>query len=167
MMGAENKEPTHRQFSIDIVQRIQQFRGIQNYYKNQSPKVQKAVREQMLVVKQHILDGNIQRVPSTKVNLTNLNEETNRMTRELTSLASDSDKDWTTARKEELIEAHCSNNVAERASTPHPEKRIKGHWDKEIEEDTHYPEEKALTPEQLAIYTPPDSLKLVRKNATL
>jgi hypothetical protein len=32
-----------------------------------------------------------------------------------------------TARKEELIEAHCSNNVAGRASTPYLGKRIKGH----------------------------------------
>jgi hypothetical protein len=31
----------------------------------------------MLVVEQYILDGNIQRVLSIKVDLTNLNEETN------------------------------------------------------------------------------------------
>jgi hypothetical protein len=36
-----------------------------------------------------------------------------------------------------------------------------------MDADTHYPEEEALTLEQLAIYTPPDSLKLVRRNATL
>jgi hypothetical protein len=65
------------------------------------------------------------------------------------------------------MEAHRSNNIAERASTPYLEKRVKRHWDKEIDKDTHYPKEEALTPEQLAIYTPLDSLKLVRKNATL
>jgi hypothetical protein len=89
------------------------------------------------------------------------------MTRELTSPALDLDEDWTTARKEELIEAYRSNNVAGRALTPYLGKRVEGHWDKEIDEDTYYPEEEALTPEQLAIYTPLDSLKLVRKNATL
>jgi hypothetical protein len=65
------------------------------------------------------------------------------------------------------MKAHCSNNVTERASTPHPGKRVEGHWDKETDEDTYYPEEEALTPEQLAIYTLLDSPKLVRKNATL
>jgi hypothetical protein len=89
------------------------------------------------------------------------------MTRELTFLALDLDEDWTTARKKELMEAYCSNNVAGRVLTPYPGKRIEEHWDKEIEEDTHYPEEKALTLEQLAIYTLSDSLKLVRKNAIL
>jgi hypothetical protein len=89
------------------------------------------------------------------------------MTRELTSLALDLDEDWTTARKEELMEAHRSNNVAGRALTPYLGKRVEGHWDKEMDEDTHYPEEEALTLEQLAIYTLPDSPKLVRKNATL
>jgi hypothetical protein len=34
MIGAEDEELTYRQFLIDIVQRIQQFGGIQNYYKN-------------------------------------------------------------------------------------------------------------------------------------
>jgi hypothetical protein len=91
----------------------------------------------------------------------------NRVTRKPTSPPSDSDEDWTTARKEELMEAHRSNDTTRRASTPHPGKRVKGHWDEEIDADTHYPEEEALTPEQLAIYTPPDSLKLVRRNATL
>jgi hypothetical protein len=46
----------------------------------------------MLVVEQYILDGNIQQVLSIKVNLTNLNKETNQITRELTSLALDSDE---------------------------------------------------------------------------
>jgi hypothetical protein len=79
----------------------------------------------------------------------------------------DTDEDWTTVRKEELMEAHCSNNVAGRALIPYLEKRVEGHWDEEMDEDTYYPEEEALTPEQLAIYTPPDSLKLVCKNAIL
>jgi hypothetical protein len=65
------------------------------------------------------------------------------------------------------MEAYCSNNVVGRVLTPYSGKRVEGHWDKEMDKDTHYPEEEALTPEQLAIYTPPDSLKLVRKNATL
>jgi hypothetical protein len=65
------------------------------------------------------------------------------------------------------MEAHRSNDTTRRASTPHPGKRVEGHWDKEMDADTHYPEEEALTPEQLAIYTPPDSPKLVRRNATL
>jgi hypothetical protein len=162
-----DEEPTQGQVLTDIVQKIQQFGGIQNYCENQSPEVQKAVREQMLVVEQHVLDGNMERVPSTEIDLTNLREEMNRMTREPASPPSDSDDDWTTARKEELMEAHRSNNVTERASTPHPGKRVEGHWDEETDEDTRYPEEEALTPEQLAIYTPPDSPKLVRKNATL
>jgi hypothetical protein len=49
------------------------------------------------------------------------------MTRELTSLALDLDEDWTTARKEELIEAYCSNNVAGRALIPYLGKRVEGH----------------------------------------
>jgi hypothetical protein len=101
----------------------------------------------MLVIEQHILDGNMERVPPTEIDLTNLYEEMNRMIREPASPPSDSDDDWTTARKEELMEAHRSNNVTERASTPHPGKRVEGHWDKETDEDTHYLEEEALTPE--------------------
>jgi hypothetical protein len=49
------------------------------------------------------------------------------MTRELTSLVLDLDKDWTTARKEELMEAHCSNNVAGRALTPYLGKKVEGY----------------------------------------
>jgi hypothetical protein len=81
----------------------------------------------MLVIEQHILNGNIQKVPSTEVNLTNPYEEMNRVTRKLTSPSSDSDENWTTTRKEELIGAHRSNDTTRRASTPHPGKRVKGH----------------------------------------
>jgi hypothetical protein len=47
----------------------------------------------MLVIEQYILDGNIQRVLSIEVNLTNPYEEMNRVTREPTSLPLDSDED--------------------------------------------------------------------------
>jgi hypothetical protein len=47
----------------------------------------------MLVIEQHILDGNIQKVPSTEVNLTNPYEEINQVTRKPTSPSSDSDED--------------------------------------------------------------------------
>jgi hypothetical protein len=91
----------------------------------------------------------------------------NWVTREPTSLPLDLDEDWTTARKEELIEAYYSNDTIRRALIPHLGKRVEGHWDEEIDADTYYSEEEALTPEQLAIYTLPDSLKLVRRNAIL
>jgi hypothetical protein len=78
-------------------------------------------------VEQHILDGNMERVLPTEIDLTNLYEEMNRITREPASPLSDSDNNWTTTRKEELIEAYRSNNVIERALTPHPGKRVKGH----------------------------------------
>jgi hypothetical protein len=47
----------------------------------------------MLVVEQHILDGNIERVPPTEIDLTNLYEEINQITREPASPPSDSDDD--------------------------------------------------------------------------
>jgi hypothetical protein len=46
----------------------------------------------MLVVEQYILNRNIQRVLSIKVDFINLNKETNQITRELTSLVLDLDK---------------------------------------------------------------------------
>jgi hypothetical protein len=81
----------------------------------------------MLVIEQYILNRNIQRVPSIEVDLTNPYKEINQVTRESTSPPSDSDEDWTTTRKEELIEAYRSNDTTRRASTPHPGKRVKGH----------------------------------------
>jgi hypothetical protein len=65
--------------------------------------------------------------------------------REPTSLPLDSDEDWTTARKEELMEAYRSNDTIRRVLTLYPEKRVEGHWDEEIDADTYYPEEEALT----------------------
>jgi hypothetical protein len=53
-----------------------------------------------------------------------------------------------------------------RPQTPHPGKKVTGHWDNEGTEE-RYPEDRALTPEELAIHTPPASPKLVRQNATL
>jgi hypothetical protein len=53
-----------------------------------------------------------------------------------------------------------------RPQTPHPGKKVTGHWDNEDTEE-RYPEDRALTPEELAIHTPPASPKLVRQNATL
>jgi hypothetical protein len=47
----------------------------------------------MLVIEQHILNRNIQKLPLTEVNLTNPYEEINRVTRKLTSLLLDLDKD--------------------------------------------------------------------------
>jgi hypothetical protein len=82
--------------------------------------------------------------------MTNLYEEMNRIVREPASLLSDSDDEWTAARREELREAYRrENHIANRALTPHPGERIRGHWDEEM--TIHYPEEEALTPETLAI----------------
>jgi hypothetical protein len=53
-----------------------------------------------------------------------------------------------------------------RPQTPHPGTKVTGYWDNE-ETEEQYPEDRALTPEELAIHTPPASPKLVRKNATL
>jgi hypothetical protein len=72
-----------------------------------------------------------------------------------------------TVRKEELIEAYRSNDTIRRALTSYLGKRVEGHWDEEMDADTYYPEEEALTLEQLAIYTLLDSLKLVRRNVIL
>jgi hypothetical protein len=82
--------------------------------------------------------------------MTNLYEEMNCIVRELASLPSDLDDEWTAARREELREAYCrENHIANRAPTPYLGERIRGHWDEEM--TIYYPEEKALTPEALAI----------------
>jgi hypothetical protein len=51
----------------------------------------------------------------------------NRIIREPASPPLDLDDNWMTARKEELIEAYCSNNVIERALTLYLGKRVEGH----------------------------------------
>lgn len=50
---------------------------------------------------------------------------------------------------------------------PHPGSRIHGPWDQESNKENCDPEERAMTPEELAIDAPPASPKLVRQNATL
>jgi hypothetical protein len=50
---------------------------------------------------------------------------------------------------------------------PHPGHRIHGSWDQELDNEDHNPDERALTPEELAVDTPPASPKLVRQHATL
>jgi hypothetical protein len=52
-----------------------------------------------------------------------------------------------TARKEELMEAYCSNDTIRRVLIPYLGKRVEGHWDEEMDADTYYSEEEALTPE--------------------
>jgi hypothetical protein len=49
------------------------------------------------------------------------------MIRESAFLPLDLDNNWTTARKKELIEAYCSNNIAERVLTPYLGKRVEEH----------------------------------------
>jgi hypothetical protein len=60
--------------------------------------------------------------------MTNLYEEINCIVREPASLLSDSDDEWTAARREELWEAYCRENyIANRALTPYLGERIRGH----------------------------------------
>jgi hypothetical protein len=60
--------------------------------------------------------------------MTNLYEEINRIVREPASLLSDSDDEWTAARRKELREAYRKeNHIANRALTPYPGERIRGH----------------------------------------
>jgi hypothetical protein len=59
------------------------------------------------------------------------------------------------------------DRLAERPATPHPRKKVKEHWDEELDKENRYPKERTLTPAELAIHTPPASPKLVRQNATL
>jgi hypothetical protein len=159
-----DETPTQLQVFIDAAYNVQQEMGLQNYYENCSPEVQNAIelmlqgKSMMEVIEQHISDGHLTPVPSTEIH---------RMVRE-DPLPSESDDDWTTARRQALREAYRRQNyIADRAPTPYPGNRIRGHWDEETVTTNYYPEEKALTPEELAIQTPPDSLKLVRQNATL
>jgi hypothetical protein len=159
-----DENPTQLQVFIDAAHNVQQEMGLQNYYENCSPEVQNAIepmlqgRSMMEAIEQHISDGHLTPVPSTEIN---------RMVRE-NSPPSESDDDWTAARRQALREAYRrKNHIADRAPTPHPGDRIRGHWDEEMITTDQYPEEKALTPEELAIQTPPDSPKLVRQNATL
>jgi hypothetical protein len=78
----------------------------------------------------------------------------------------ESEDDWS-PRGGSSIDQIQKDGLAERPATPHPGSKVRGTWDNDSEEDTRYPEEKALTPEELAIHTPPASPKLVRQNATL
>jgi hypothetical protein len=70
-------------------------------------------------------------------------------------------------RRESSINQTQRDRLAEQPATPHPESKVRGTWDNNSEEDTRYPEEKALTPEELAIHTPPASPKLIQQKATL
>lgn len=49
----------------------------------------------------------------------------------------------------------------------HPGTRVPGAWDQDSDKENHDPTERALTPEELAIHTPPASPKLVRQDATV
>jgi hypothetical protein len=96
----------------------------------------------MEAIEQHISDGHL-----TPVLLT----EINGMVRE-NSLLLESDDDWTAVRRQALREAYRrKNHIADRALTPYLGDRIRGYWDEEMIITDHYPEEKALTPEELAI----------------
>jgi hypothetical protein len=157
MMDADHEEPTQEQVLIDTSS--PEIYGTQRYLQDHPEIIQQAVEH-------HLGTGHLVPVPTTEFDMTNLYEEMNRMVREPASPPSDSDDEWTAARREELREAYRrENHIANRAPTPHPGERIRGHWDEEM--TIHYPEEEALTPEALAIQTPPDSPKLVRQNATL
>jgi hypothetical protein len=60
--------------------------------------------------------------------MTNLYEEMNHMVREPASPPSDLDDEWTAARRKELREAYRKeNHITNRALTPHPGERIRGH----------------------------------------
>jgi hypothetical protein len=47
--------------------------------------------------------------------------------RKLTSPSLDSDEDWMTARKKELMGAHRSNDTTRRVLIPYLGKRVEGH----------------------------------------
>lgn len=65
------------------------------------------------------------------------------------------------------INDRTTKHVTFENSEPHPGNRISGPRDQESDKENHDPEDRALTPEELAIDTPPASPKLVRQNATL
>jgi hypothetical protein len=69
------------------------------------------------------------------------------------------------ARRGRTSQQPSHDGPAKRPQTPHPGRRVKGPWDNNTKE--RYPEDRALTPEELAIHTPPASPKLVRRSATL
>jgi hypothetical protein len=158
MIDAET-EPTPEQILTDTGS--QEVVGIREYYRNHPDIIRQAVEH-------HLGTGHLIPVPTTEMDLSNLHQEINRMVREPASPPSDSDDEWTNERRQELREAYRrDNHIANRAPTPHPGDRVRGHWDEDLLITSQDPEEKALTPEQLAIQTPPDSPKLVRQNATL
>jgi hypothetical protein len=74
--------------------------------------------------------------------------------------------DWSSRRRSSIDQIQ-RDGLAERPVTPYLGSKVRGTWDNDLEEDTRYLEEKALTPEELAIYTLLASLKLVRQNAML
>jgi hypothetical protein len=57
------------------------------------------------------------------------------------------------------------DRLAKQPQTLYPRRRVKGPWDNNTKKQ--YPEDRALTPEELAIYTLLASLKLVRQSAIL
>jgi hypothetical protein len=79
---------------------------------------------------------------------------------EVSSPGSESSDDRATTSSPERTPG--KDGLAERPATPHPGKKVKGHWDEESDKENRYPEERALTPVELAIYTLPASPKLTR-----
>jgi hypothetical protein len=92
MMDADNEEPTQEQVLIDTSS--SEIYGTQRYLQDHPEIIQQAVEH-------HLGTGHLVPVPTTEFNMTNL-YEMNRIVREPASLPSDSDDEWTAARREEL-----------------------------------------------------------------
>jgi hypothetical protein len=68
-------------------------------------------------------------------------------------------------RRGRTLQQPSHDGPAKQLQIPYPRRRVKGLWDNNTKE--RYLEDRALTPEELVIYTLPASLKLVRWSATL
>jgi hypothetical protein len=157
--------------TFDAEQRIMEIRALRLYYSTQSERAQQAMET---ILHARYLSLNT-------VELANVVKEIDQLALKIESPASESSDDRATTSSPEISDNEENpletlgalqlyhpgqEGIAERTATPHPGNRVKGHWDHESKDD-EYPEERALTPEELAIHTPLASPKLVRQNATL